>query len=59
MLYYGNVPTKEKEFEEQLGKLFNLELLGQAHWYLGTRIHQLANFDIELDQNRIDTVHPL
>ncbi len=43
--------TKVKEFEEQLGKCFNLELLGQAHWYLGTRINQLANFDIELDQN--------
>jgi hypothetical protein len=31
---------------------FNLELLGQAHWYLGTRIRQLSNFDIELDQHR-------
>ncbi len=36
MLYYGNDSIKVKEFEEQLGKRFNLELLGQAHWYLGT-----------------------
>ncbi len=52
MLYYGTEDTKVKEFEEQLGKRFNLELLGQAHWYLGTRINQLSNFDIELDQSR-------
>jgi hypothetical protein len=52
MLYYGESTTHIKEFEQQLGKRFKLELLGQAHWYLGTRIHQLANFDIELDQNR-------
>jgi hypothetical protein len=51
-LYYGESTTHVKEFEQQLGKRFKLELLGQAHWYLGTRIHQLANFDIELDQNR-------
>jgi hypothetical protein len=26
--------------------------MGQAHWYLVTRINQLSNFDIELDQSR-------
>jgi hypothetical protein len=31
---------------------FNLELLGQAHWYLATWINQLSNFKIELDQSR-------
>jgi hypothetical protein len=31
---------------------FSVELMGQAHWYLATRINQLANFDIELDQSR-------
>ncbi len=25
--------------------------MGQAHWYLATRINQLGNFDIELDQS--------
>jgi Zn-finger nucleic acid-binding protein len=29
-----------------------LELLGNAHWYLGSRINQLKNFDIEFDQSR-------
>lgn len=44
MLYYGTDTKKVKEFEEQIGERFNLELLGQAHWYLGTRICQLANY---------------
>jgi hypothetical protein len=52
MLYYGNNDTQIKEFEELLQKRFNLELMGQAHWYLSTRINQLSNYDIELDQSR-------
>jgi hypothetical protein len=52
MLYYGTDTKRVKEFEEQFGERFNLELLGQAHWYLGTRIRQLANYNIELDQSR-------
>jgi hypothetical protein len=52
MLYYETDTKKVQEFEAQLRKRFNLELLGQAHWYLGTRICQLANYDIELDQSR-------
>jgi hypothetical protein len=52
MLYYCKDPVRLREFEEKLRARFNLELIGQAHWYLGTRISQLANFDIELDQSR-------
>ena len=52
MLYYSTNTEKLREFEEKLKSQFNLELVGQAHWYLGTRINQLANFDIELDQSR-------
>ncbi len=52
MLYYGTDISLVEEFEKQLGNCFNLELLGQVHWYLGTRIRQLSNFDIELDQHR-------
>jgi len=52
MLYYCKDPVKLREFEEKLRARFNLELIGQAHWYLGTRINQLANYDIELDQSR-------
>jgi hypothetical protein len=49
MLYYGTNETKVKEFE---ALRFNLELMGQAHWYLATRINQLSNYNIELDQSR-------
>ena len=52
MLYYGTCPTALAAFESGLKQRFNLELLGQAHWYLATRIHQHNNFDIELDQHR-------
>jgi hypothetical protein len=52
MLYYGTDTLKMEEFEQQLGKWLNLRLLGQAHWYLGARIRQLANYDIELAQHR-------
>jgi hypothetical protein len=52
MLYYGTDTKKVKEFEEQFGERFNLELLGQPHWYLGTRVRRLAYYNIELDQSR-------
>ncbi len=52
MLYYVTNKIAIKEFEQQLQKRFNLELMGQAHWYLSTWINQLSNYDIELDQSR-------
>lgn len=51
MLYYGTSIEKVKIFEKQLVDQSSLELLGQVHWYLGSRICQLANYDIELDQS--------
>jgi hypothetical protein len=52
MLYYGTCAKEVTEFEESLQRRFNLELMGHAHWYLATRINQLANYDVELDQSR-------
>jgi hypothetical protein len=52
MLYHGNNLVFLQEFEKQLAERFQLELLGNAHWYLGSRINQLKNFDIELDQSK-------
>lgn len=52
MLYYGTTEAIVKQFKEQLQQRFNVEFLGQAHWYLATRINQLSNFDIEIDQSR-------
>jgi len=36
-LYYGTDATKVQAFEKELGDPFNLELLGNALWYLGSR----------------------
>jgi hypothetical protein len=52
MLYFGVSDVEVKLFLECLQQRFNLELLGQAHWCLATRINQLSNYDIELDQSR-------
>jgi len=52
MLYYGSSDDALLTFEIQLSERFNLETKGQAHWYLATRITQLASYDIILDQTR-------
>jgi hypothetical protein len=51
MLYYGTCANSLATFEAGLKERFNLELMGQAHWYLATRIRLHENFDIELDQH--------
>jgi hypothetical protein len=52
MLYYGTSEQTIVAFETKLSERFNLELKGQAHWYLASRITQLASHDIILDQTR-------
>ncbi len=52
LIYFGTKDATVKQFEEQLSARFELELMGQAHWYLSTCITQLANFDITIDQTR-------
>lgn len=39
MLYFGMDCASAKHFEELLKQHFNVELMGQAHWYLATRIN--------------------
>ena len=51
-LYYGTKEFTLKQFEAEISARFDLTLMGQAHWYLSTRITQHANFDITLDQSR-------
>jgi hypothetical protein len=50
MLYFGTNAEKLHTFEKQLGERFHLELLGNAHWYLGSRtkkkVSQAANQDV-------------
>jgi hypothetical protein len=52
MLYYGISEQTLTNFELKLSECFNMELKGQAHWYLATQITQLASCDIILDQTR-------
>ena len=51
-LYFTNNENLRKEFEARLQKRFDVELMGQAHWYLQARITQEANHSIVLDQAR-------
>ena len=51
-LYFSNHEGLRKEFEARLKKRFDVELMGQAHWYLQARISQEANHSIVLDQAR-------
>jgi hypothetical protein len=52
LLYFGTNYSTMKQLEEELSSRFELELMGQAHWYLSTYITRLANFDITIDQTR-------
>jgi transposase InsO family protein len=51
-LYMSNCEDMRKKFEKDISTNFDVELMGQAHWYLQARITQHANFDITLDQSR-------
>jgi transposase InsO family protein len=51
-LYFGTNDASLKQFEMEISARFDLTLMGQAHWYLSTRITQSANFNITLDQSR-------
>ena len=52
MLYFGTSTDTLKQFEAELKARFDLDIMGQAQWYLATRITQHANFDITVDQSR-------
>jgi len=58
MLYFGTSDNTLLAFETSLAERFNMATLaerfnmatkGQVHWYLATRITQLAGYDIILD----------
>ncbi len=50
LLYFGTNDSIMKQFGEELSSRFELDLMGQTHWYLSTCIIQLANYDITIDQ---------
>jgi hypothetical protein len=51
-LYFSNDTRMRQEYEEAVSKRFDVELLGQVHWYLQARITQHTDFSITLDQSR-------
>jgi hypothetical protein len=48
-LYFGSTREAEEQFERDLGKRFNIDLKGDAHWFLSTWITR-HNKDYTLDQ---------
>jgi hypothetical protein len=50
LLYYGTNQETIKIFEEHLYQFFDLQLMGQSHWYFSIKISQMAELDIIIDQ---------
>lgn len=51
-LYFATNPKLKTWFEQVTQARFDVSMLGQAKWYLQSRITQLADFSIILDQSR-------
>jgi hypothetical protein len=51
-LYFCTCDKMRKWFEESTQQRFDVQLLGQAHWYLQSRIIQHTDYSITLDQSR-------
>ena len=51
MLYFGNDDTAEQLFKKEIKGRFNMNILGQAHWFLQMRIHHHADGCISFDQH--------
>jgi hypothetical protein len=51
-LYFASKPSLKQWFEEETTARFDVQLLGQASWYLQSRITQNTDYSIVLDQSR-------
>jgi hypothetical protein len=51
-LYFATEPTLKTWFEEATQARFDVQLLGQANWYLQSRITQCTDYSIILDNSR-------
>ena len=51
-LHFSTSKTLRLKFEKDISDHFDVDLLGQAHWYLQSRITQHTNYDIGIDQSR-------
>ena len=51
MVYFGTSDLTLKSFWYSLSSHFDVEFLGQAHWYLSTHINQDHEFNITLTKH--------
>ncbi len=51
-LYFSDCDAMRRDFEAAVKKAFDVDFLGQAHWYLQARITQHTDYSITLDQSR-------
>jgi hypothetical protein len=51
-LYFATNQNLKNWFEQAATQHFDVQMMGQAVWYLQSRITQLADFSIILDQSR-------
>ena len=54
-LYWYNNEDLGKWFVDNLGKIFHVNFLGYAHWFMSIRISQLKDHSISVDQARYAT----
>ncbi len=51
-LCFSDCDDMRRDFEAAVKKAFDVDFLGQAHWYLQARITQNTDYSITLDQSR-------
>ena len=54
-VYWYTNENIEKLFVDTLGKIFHVNFLGFAHWFMSIRISQLKDHSISVDQARYAT----
>ena len=54
-VYWYTNEDPRKWFVDTLGKIFHVNLLGYAHWFMSIRISQLKDHSIFVDQARYAT----
>ena len=54
-VYWYTSKALGKWFVDTLGKIFQVKFLGYAHWFMSTRISQMKDHSIPVDQARYAT----
>ena len=54
-LYWYTSEAFGKWFVDTLGKIFHVNFLGYAHWFMSIRIFHIKDYSISVDQNRYAT----